>query len=1217
MDGRLTDDYPEKIKSLRASLGLTQVALAERLGVSFPTVNRWENGKSRPSQLSRQRIVELNREGHRDREDGAMEVAELEPPPYTAAPPLLDFTAKPEVVRVLVEGERLSFGHLANPTFATEISNIDPLPHQRIAVYDRMLKHARLRFLLADDAGAGKTIMTGLYVREMLSRRLLSRVLIVPPAGLVGNWQRELQVLFNMPFRIVSGQDARNGNPFTGPNSDRVIVSVDTLAGERVFARLAETDVEPYELVVFDEAHKLSCDRGNDFRIRKTGRYKLAEAVAGVYTGDPGWSLPWHAHHLLLLTATPHMGKDYPYYALWRLLEPEVLTTFEAFEHFPTDRRHHYFIRRTKEEMVRLDGQPLYPIRQCDTLGYQLSPGEVGEQRLYDETTDYLRHVYNKAKVLNQSAARLAMGVFQRRLASSTYALLCSFGRRIGKLDKVIEDIQAGRLTIEQLLTLQRRIKEDDDVLESKAADEESTDEGLEENETAEDTLLQGVIAESLAELIAEREQVVALRKLAQHVYDAGVESKFDKLREVITDIRFAEEKMLIFTEHRDTMDFLVRRLGGLGYAGHIAQIHGGMHYTERQDQIERFRLPAAEGGARLMVCTDAAAEGVNLQFCWIMVNYDIPWNPARLEQRMGRIHRYGQKHDPVVIVNLVAPATREGRVLKTLLDKLEKIRKQLKSDKVFDSIGRVFVGVSIKQYMERALQDGADAVAEELDGQLTKEQVKAIEERERRLYGDGGDVKRELPRLRESIDHEVFFRLLPGYVRQFVAASAPLVGIEVDGDLGATFGLVPSRKGAVDPLLEALDTYPPNQSRRVSVQRPDYLPGVASAKTGRQACIWMHPGEPVFERFRELVRLKLGRDALRGAVYVDPTASKPYLFHLARLTVVRRADPEMSELAHEETVECRLVGMRQSEGFDISVCPVEHLLLLRGGEGLPPQAQRLAVAAAKLRDQANAYLMERVCRGMAVERRNRIVAALPERESFVERGFDFQEAELAAARAKLSPKARDGNKGAAAELSRIKTQQRELRYRRDQALAIIRREPELLVPGSIDFIAHALVVPSAAKADRERLEANVEQIAMNLVKAYEEASGATVRFVHTPELARAAGLPEHPGFDVLSIRPGEERRCIEVKGRASTGEIEVTDNEWARACNLRDDYWLYVVYHCATPTPQMVRVQDPFEKLLVRPFSKSQTVTRTITATTETGGVRISQQQITEAGEV
>ena len=1197
----LTDDYSEQIKSLRAKLGLTQVALAERLGVSFPTVNRWENGKARPSQLSWQVLLELNKESECECASG-MRDSQPERSAYPAEAPLLDFTAKAEQVRVLVEGERLSFGHLANPAFATEISSIDPLPHQRIAVYDRMIKQARLRFLLADDAGAGKTIMTGLYMREMLSRRLLKRVLIVPPAGLLGNWQRELQVLFNLPFRIVTGQDAKNGNPFSDPNSDRVIVSIDTLVGEKVFAKFAEESVEAYELVVFDEAHKLSCDRGADFRVRRTARYKLAEALAGVYTGDKGWTLPWQAHHLLLLTATPHMGKDYPYYALWRLLEPEVFTTPEAFEHFPPERRQNYFIRRCKEEMLRLDGQPLYPVRQCDTLGYQLSSGELGEQRLYDETTEYLRYVYNKAKLFNQSAARLAMGVFQRRLASSTYALLRSFERRLAKLEQIIEDIQSGQLSIEQLLTLQRSVTDDDDILDAKAADEESSSDGLEENEAAEDKLLRGVIAESLAGLVAEREQLLALRNLAQRVYEAGVESKFDKLREVLTDSRFASEKMLVFSEHRDTMEFLVRRLGGLGYAGHIAQIHGGMHYSERQEQIERFRLPLAEGGARLMVCTDAAAEGVNLQFCWIMVNYDIPWNPARLEQRMGRIHRYGQKHDPVFIVNLVAPATREGRVLKTLLDKLEKIRKQLKSDKVFDSIGRVFSGLSIKEYMERALQDGADAVVAELDGQLTKEQVKAIEERERRLYGDGGDVKKELPRLREGIERETFFHLLPGYVRRFVENAAPQVGVEVNGDLGAIFDLVPVKKGAADPLFEAMDIHPDGMPRRLSVLRPD----------DRQACIWMHPGEPVFERFRELVRQRLGQAALKGAVFVDPTADKAYLFHLARLTVLRKADPEIGELAQEETVVCRLVGLRQSESADIVVCPLEHLLLLRGGEGLPAPAQRLALAATQLREQAKAYLMERVCRSMAVERRTQMTAGLPERESFVERGFDFQEAELAAARTKLSPKAREGNKGAAAELSQIKQQQRDLRARRERALAIIRREPELIVPGSIDFLAHALVVPAAAKADRERLEANVEQIAMNLVKAYEEAAGASVSFVHTPELARAAGLPDHPGFDILSLRKGNERRCIEVKGRAATGEIEVTDNEWSRACNLREEYWLYVAYHCATAAPQLLRVQDPFAKLLIRPFNKSQTVTRTI----ESRGMRISQQQITEAGE-
>ena len=313
------DDYAERIKRLRGDIGLTQQALAERLGVSFATVNRWENRQTKPSRLYWSQLQQLE-----------MRVAE-ESAPYgekeEAPPAILDFTAGPQIVKVLAEGERLSFGHLMNPAFATEISSIDPLPHQRIAVYDHMLKQPRLRFLLADDAGAGKTIMSGLYIREMLSRRLLRRILIVPPAGLVGNWRRELLTLFNLPFRIVTGPDARADNPFQGDAGDRVIVSVDTMASPRIFARLREPTVVPYDLVIFDEAHKLAADRGHDLRIRKTDRYCLAEAIAGVQSNNGHWRLGWSAHHLLLLTATPHMGKDYPYYAMWRLLEPEMLAT--------------------------------------------------------------------------------------------------------------------------------------------------------------------------------------------------------------------------------------------------------------------------------------------------------------------------------------------------------------------------------------------------------------------------------------------------------------------------------------------------------------------------------------------------------------------------------------------------------------------------------------------------------------------------------------------------------------------------------------------------------------------------------------------------------------------------------------------------------------------------------------------------------------------------
>src|SRR4051812_7405763 len=421
---------------------------------------------------------------------------------------------------------------------------IDPLPHQRIAVYDHMLPQPRLRFLLGDEPGAGKTIMAGLYIREMLARRLLRRVLIVPPAGLVGNWDRELRTLFGLDFRIVAGKDARAGNPFTGSRSDLVIISVDTLASERTFARLQEPAVEPYDLCIFDEAHKLGADRQPDFTIRKTDRYRVAEALAGIQLGDPRWSLDWSCSHLLLMTATPHMGKDFPYYALWRLLEPDVLATVDAFNAYPADARRRHFLRRTKEEMVNFEGRRIYPGRVSDTLSYDLSQGEVGEQALYDKTTAYIETYYNRARFLNRSAARLAMSVFQRRLASSTYALLRSFGRRIEKLEDLIQQIQNGTLTTEQLVRSQQQSRED--VLDSTTADDETPVGNQEENEVSEEELLKSVVATSLVELQAELEQVKGLRGLAQRVYDLGTESKFERLRDVLLDREFGARKLIV-----------------------------------------------------------------------------------------------------------------------------------------------------------------------------------------------------------------------------------------------------------------------------------------------------------------------------------------------------------------------------------------------------------------------------------------------------------------------------------------------------------------------------------------------------------------------------------------------------------------------------------------------------------------------------------------------
>ncbi|MCR6496908.1 helix-turn-helix domain-containing protein [Thermomonas sp. S9] len=797
---------PEQIRHLRRTLDLTQQQFADLLGVSFVTLNRWENGQSKPSAMGLAKLRELaGRSGGHSAGSGKPSRSAT-PPDTDDASPRLDFLGDANALRVLVEGERLSYGHLFNPAFATEISEIDPLPHQRIAVYQRMLPQHRLRFLLADDAGAGKTIMTGLYVRESLSRRTIRRVMVVAPAGLVGNWYRELRKLFQLPFKIVTGNDAKDGNPFVGAGSELVVVSIDSLRAPRLFNALRDPQVVPYDLVVFDEAHKLSANRDLDGTFRATDRYRLAEAIAGVRELPEEWRMPWAAHHLLLLTATPHMGKEYPYYCLWRLLEPELFSTETAFAKFPRESRERYFIRRVKEEMVDLRGKPLYPERLCDTVSYDLTQGQISEQVLYDRTTAYIRHYYNQARLLNRQAARFAMTVFQRRMASSTWALLCSFRNRLAKLDALIDDIQSGRVPEEELRSqqerLNRKVREGRlvDVLAAKTADEETESAGVEEHEESEAEALGAFIATSLAELIDERNQVQELIALAEAVHASGQESKFERMAELLRSPQYRDQKVIIYTEHRDTLELLARRLEGMGYADQVAYIHGGLGFEERDAQVERFRRPHdADGkGARFFIGTDAAAEGINLQFCWILINYDVPWNPARLEQRMGRIHRYGQKRDRVAIINLVAGKTREGRVIKTLLDKLEEIRKQLGSEKVFDVVGRIFEGMAITEYIQRAIEsdDEADKKALELAGQLTPEQIKAIEAREASLYGKGGDVRIDLPQLREAMAIEEMRRLLPGYVRRYLEHAAPVIGIDLVGDLDGAFFIRPRKRG-------------------------------------------------------------------------------------------------------------------------------------------------------------------------------------------------------------------------------------------------------------------------------------------------------------------------------------------------------------------------------------------------------------------------------------
>lgn len=1154
----LTNETAKWVRRLREELGFTQSQLAEQLGVTIVTVSRWENGQSAPNRLARNALAALvSSRGGRGRRQLAVREASA---PYEVAPfsRVPDFRSDAKLLRAFVEGERLRFGHLFSTGFASEVSLIDPLPHQILAVYEVMLQQPRLRLLLADDAGAGKTIMSGLYIREMLSRNLAHRILVACPAGLVGNWKREMLTLFSLRFREVTGPDCANDNPFTGPGSDLVVVSIDTLTGERPFSRLAADETSPFDIIIIDEAHKLSAFRNADGSYETTDRYKLGELLAGaspLQEGREQRRLPWHGHHLVLLTATPHMGKEFPYFALWRLLEPDLLSTFDALNAATSDFRRSHFLRRTKEEMVKFDGSQLYPIRESNTSSYDLSPGE---QELYEELTSYVRFHYNRARVLNRSAARLAMSVLQRRAASSTLAILRSLQRRTTRLDEFIAAFLAGGLQGENFTARQGALRVRD-VEDEKTSDEETSSEGQEEGDINENAAMGGTTASNLGELQAERLEVERLRALAQKVYDAGEDSKFEKLKEIIRDDRFRREKLLIFTEHRDTMEFLVAKLEAMGYAGEVAYIHGGMPYQDREVQMEAFRTRC-----RFMVATDAAGEGINLQFCWIMVNYDIPWNPARIEQRFGRIHRYKQTHDPVVLVNLVAGKTREGRVLRTLLEKLERMRKELGSDKVFDVIGRQFQGASLSELLMRAVVEDATAAAEaEVEGTLTPAQVEAIEEADRKLReSGGGDVASQLPALRARLDHDQLHRLLPGYVRHFLAASAPYLGIEVEGDLERRFTL----RNLPMTLALALEEATTGGQLLMTVTKP----------SAEEDVLFIRPGETFFDAYRAFFAERFTEEALRGAVFTDPYTENAYLYHLARTSIVRAEDADYPEAYGEEQArDVRLVALKHdlADGT-IEQCAVELPMVLQLTRGASPEALPPISDVQQGLAEAKSYLEAAVARPMAERLTERLRAALFEREAFLRASFDYQEAELMTARARLRERA-DAGADVRREIEAVREQQRALAEKKERALRVLWREPDLIRLGDISFLAHALVLPSTDPEERERHDREVEMIAVRVARSYEESFGATVHDVSDPL--------EKTGYDLLSRRPGGEERCIEVKGRRAIGDIQLSENEWAKAANLRDKYWLYVVYDCAALNPRLLRIRDPFLKLIVK----------------------------------
>ena len=1078
---------------------------------------------------------------------------------------VLDFGGDPLKIRALIHALRLRHGIAQNPEFASETALIDPLPHQQLAVYDHMLKQDPLRFLLADDAGAGKTIMTGLYIRTLLFRQRIRRILIVSPAGLVGNWRSEMEQLFQLEFHIVGGANAKKGNPFVGPESDLLIASIDSLGGSNLFGQLQSREVEPYELAVFDEAHKLSFRFKGNGQMERSRRYRLAEALAGVQVKSERWCLPWSSHNLLLLTATPHMGRNDAYYGLWRLLLPDSLSNREAFEQFPMEKRSKHFLRRTKEELVDYEGRSLFPMRLCNTVGFELRPRE---QELYERTTTYIRDSYNKAEFLNPEAARLTLGVFQRRLASSSYALMRSLERRCEKLRYFIELAEKEALVP---TPCHHKGNQPRDLFDQSTAEESSEDEIQRE----EDLLIGQNLGSNLKDLHAELHEVQELAELARALYQEKEETKFNSLRQILPDRE--NNKIIVFTEHRDTLEYLIERFEALGFTEKVVVIHGGLSYREREECIRIFRKPGLQGGADILVATDAAGEGINLQFCWQMVNYDVPWNPARLEQRMGRIHRYGQKSDQVLIFNLVATNTREGDVIKRLLEKLDSIREELGNGKVFDVVGRLFQERELRELLFDLLISPRVASFPDLNAS----NVKRIAAEEQQLLGKPNTFVASLPDLRRQKEIAQYRHLLPARTLQFLASAGPVLGFSTQLDQS-----------------QQVFTFEVNSSNLLSnslaVQIADSpLPFTAHRPNAWDDYIWLRPGEKTLESLVGKVLELCQHDGRRGAIFHNHRAEEETLIHLAIASVREKSFPEsipqLVEGSHEQPdriLARKLLCLRQNSESELEHCPVDALLDLEAVANSVPGQWDLAMRSTELKRDVEGYLRIVVASEMAGKFRHHRWDDLKQRKLQKREETNRQLATLMRKQKALRRK-----KGTQADEERDRLKQEILRVQEFSAsfLAALPTKDtlqDLIVPGASGIWVSALVVPdlllpSALLPDTVEAGVDSEEIAMCIAIRYECMEERKVHDVSIPAGARDAGLGQDwPGFDLLSEIPDGDRRCIEVKGRKGIGAVEITTNEWAAACNLRESYWLYVVFHCETDNPILYRVSDPVKSL-------------------------------------
>jgi len=1024
-----------------------------------------------------------------------------------------NFSGRAEGFFLAMEAHRIRYAYLFDPLHAVNVSQIDPLPHQIDAVYYHIIRQPRIRFLLADDPGAGKTIMAGLVLKELKHRGLVRRALIIAPGHLQEQWQREMKERFGEAFTIVNRSTL---NAWWGRNIwqelPQVITSMDFAKQEEVLASLKDAE---WDIVIVDEAHKMAAYQYGT-KIRRTDRYRLGEGLSP------------RTKFLLFLTATPHRGDPENFRLLLELLEPGFFGTAEMVERAVANDDSPIFLRRLKEDLRDFEGRPLFPPRHVHTVKYHLSDDEVN---LYNEVTRYVSLHMNKALQDARRNVAFAMLVLQRRLASSVYALRDSLERRRRRLSDLLKlgrwlQEQKGEINWEELDEL-------DDAQEA---------ERLKQEQELVEKLTTAQTQQELEEEIAKLEELIFL---AKEVERKGVETKLNELRRVVENERLREtgEKLLVFTESVRTMEYLANRLQEWGFS--VTTLHGGMNLDARIRAEHEFR-----DKAQIMVSTEAGGEGINLQFCSLMVNYDIPWSFTRLEQRMGRIHRYGQRKE-VHIYNLVADNTIEGKVLYRLFERLEAARAQIRSDKVYDVIGEVVTDRRLEELLIEALSHRRtlDEILAEIDAVPDEEVLQrtrqALFEALATRYIDLQRILGDERTAREN-------RLVPEYIEAFF-------------ERACRFFNIPAEKRKDNPKLWRVEfvpfelrNQPSDFKNRFGVVYDGYHKLAFEKEAARrEEAEFIAPGHPLLEALIERLFRECSSDLESGATFGSTTGQKGWLWFLEG-TVVD---------GNGETAGQRVVALFQDERGNFRITDPAILWDLVPLERQPEGETSMAIGETEERAAiAKAFtdVLEPYRRKLQEER---------EKQAEVKRKYGVRSLELLIAESDAKIADYEAREFKGEDVRRFLQPERrkneELRARLEELKRQIERETKLSVP-TPKLLGVARVVPYLGRGEVPEVEdPEVEAIGMKVVLEYERRQGRSPEDVSLVKC----------GYDIRSYAPDGSVRYIEVKARTHTGPIVLTTNEWRMAHRLGDDYWLYVVNEAKT-TPKLFTIQNPAEVL-------------------------------------